>query len=118
MTDGSASYAKRRRGPVCKTSLEQAIAEAQAAFEQGDWSQALTNWDHVFAACSATPEPSWYEKKAAVLLKLDRFAEAEPLYAWLCDECPANPAGFAGLAFVATQKGLFEKARERWQHCL
>lgn len=92
------------------------LATAEAHKQNRDWKQAL---DALDAGLSAFPDSvTLLRLKGNVLVAAERFVEAGEVFDLLASRHPYEPAGFEGLATVATRKRQWAKASSRWDTCI
>jgi Flp pilus assembly protein TadD len=88
------------------------LAAAQAALARGDFQLALS-------ICTGLPEPSGHDPRACLiaafaLQQLNRFDDAERLVAAGLDRHRESAGLWIERAFVATRRGAWQVASERW----
>ena len=91
---------------------------ARIAMHCGAWAEALRRWDVVLADFAEKPDPAWRAARARALIELGRLDEASLVFEQLTQELPNGPAGFIGLAQLATRKGSWREALDRWDDLL
>ncbi len=93
------------------------VGLAREAMRQRAWSVALERWQVCFERFAAQARPEWQVGLGRALLALGRLDEAEVAFQALAVRQTDRPAGFVGLARVATRRCAWDIALERWQVC-
>ena len=88
---------------------------AQVAQCCQNWELALQRWDRCILQFSELPHPKWQSSKARMLMKLQRFDEAEQLFSDLVTNHPQIPMGRVGLAKLAANMGDLDLSIQRWE---
>jgi len=82
------------------------------------WQLALQRWDTCLNKFPKLIEAEWLFNKGNVLVKLERFNEAEQIFHKLTESHSVSPAGYAGLAQVAQRCRNWELALQHWDRCI
>jgi tetratricopeptide (TPR) repeat protein len=92
-------------GPVCL---------AQLSMQRKSWQGALAHWDEVVARFSGRLTASWLGGRAATLMELRRFDEAENIFRSLARDYNHDWHGLVGLAQLAMLRGFWADALALW----
>jgi tetratricopeptide (TPR) repeat protein len=99
----------------CQYDADMLVRYAQHAARRCDWPEALLRWQRVIRQFQVVP--GWLGA-AQCLKEMGRFPEAENILTGACEHFHMNPWPFAESASLATTKGDFDEAVQRWESLL
>ena len=85
---------------------------------RGDWSGARAAWQAALAAHPEKPSPEVLHGLAEVHLALAEDAAAATFYERLCAVAPGQPAGWVGVAKLASLRADWDAAIAAWTACI